>query len=285
MQNPYMLLGIRQSATSNEIREALKKQINLYCRHDESMKNADGEYLKEMFSKAAKSLLDPEKRKQIDADIAKNNKDHGLVPYEEKDNSKSENNSSSMINNGKNTNVAVKNANSSIVSSDEKNTVVTSSKQAIENKEPITNLVIPNVKRMLLNYDFQVKNNYSDDNKILINSCYVVIGRDCSCLIVNEDGRRSFLWGYSLVDAFSGQTYYREEEWKDFLSWRNGEIMTISGVESKAYPIMKFLPFNMVEDHKASLGDLKRVAVAVEQVLLENPQIADNIFSSYQKVK
>lgn len=266
MQNPYMLLGIRQSATSNEIREALKKQINLYCRHDESMKNADGEYLKEMFSKAAKSLLDPEKRKQIDADIAKNNKDHGLVPYEEKDNSKSENNSSSRINN-------------------EKNTVVTSSKQAIENKEPITNLVIPNVKRMLLNYEFQVKNNYSDDNKILINSCYVVIGRDCSCLIVNEDGRKSFLWGYSLVDAFSGQTYYREEEWKDFLSWRNGEIMTISGVESMAYPIMKFLPFNMVEDHKASLGNLKKVAVAVEQILLENPQIADNIFSSYQKVK
>lgn len=282
MQNPYMLLGIRQSATSNEIREALKKQINLYCRHDESMKNADGEYLKEMFSKAAKSLLDPEKRKQIDADIAKNNKDHGLVPYEEKDNSKSENNSSSRINNGKNTNVAVKNANSSIVSSDEKNTVVTSSKQAIENKEPITNLVIPNVKRMLLNYDFQVKNNYSDDNKILINSCYVVIGRDCSCLIVNEDSRGAFWWGYSLVDAFSGQTYRREE---GVLSWRKGEIMSISGVESMAYPIMKFLPFNMVEDHKASLGDLKKVAVAVEQVLLENPQIADNIFSSYQKVK
>lgn len=41
----------------------------------------------------------------------------------------------------------------------------------------------------------------------------------------------------------------------------------------------------MVEDHKASLDDLKKVAVAVEQVLLENPQIADNIFSSYQKVK
>lgn len=282
MQNPYMLLGIRQSATSNEIREALKKQINLYCRHDESMKNADGEYLKEMFSKAAKSLLDPEKRKQIDADITKNNKDHGLVPYEEKDNSKSENNSSSRINNGKNTNVAVKNANSSIVSSDEKNTVVTSSKQAIENKESITNLVIPNVKRMLLNYDFQVKNNYSDDNKILINSCYVVIGKDCSCLIVNEDSRGSFWWGYSLVDAFSGQTYRREE---GVLSWRKGEIMSISGVESMAYPIMKFLPFNMVEDHKASLGDLKKVAVAVEQVLLENPQIADNIFSSYQKVK
>lgn len=27
MQNPYMLLGIRQSATSNEIREALKKKL------------------------------------------------------------------------------------------------------------------------------------------------------------------------------------------------------------------------------------------------------------------
>lgn len=279
MQNPYMLLGIRQSATSNEIREALKKQINLYCRHDESMKNADGEYLKEMFSKAAKSLLDPEKRKQIDADIAKNNKDHGLVPYEEKDNSKSENNSSSRINNEKSTNVAVKNANSSIVSSDENNAVVTSSKQAIENKKSITNLIIPNVKRMLLNYDFQVKNNYSDYNKVFIKSYYVVIGKDCSCLIVDE---KSHFIGYSLVDAFSGQTYLTVDGGP---SWRDGEIMTISGVESRAYPIMKFLPFNMVEDHKASLGNLKKVAVAVEQILLENPQIADNIFSSYQKVK
>lgn len=47
--NPYVLLQIRQKATESEIKKALKKQIEIYCGTNESRKNSDGEYLKEIF--------------------------------------------------------------------------------------------------------------------------------------------------------------------------------------------------------------------------------------------
>ena len=74
MNNPYTMLGVRQTATDSEIKEALKQKIKLYCSRDESRKNSDGEYLREIFTNAAKSLLDKEARAKIDRDIEENNK-------------------------------------------------------------------------------------------------------------------------------------------------------------------------------------------------------------------
>lgn len=79
MDNPYVILGIAETADDHEIKEALKKQINLFCGGDnDSRKNSDGEYLKEIFVQAARDLLSPEKRKKIDAKLAKDREKYAL---------------------------------------------------------------------------------------------------------------------------------------------------------------------------------------------------------------
>lgn len=69
--NPYVILGIKETATASDIRKALKKQVDLYCGGgNDSRKNSDGEYLKEMFVKASRDLLSPIKRAAIDKELA-----------------------------------------------------------------------------------------------------------------------------------------------------------------------------------------------------------------------
>ena len=41
MYNPYAILGLRQTASNQEIRLALKKMVSIYCGNDESRKNSD----------------------------------------------------------------------------------------------------------------------------------------------------------------------------------------------------------------------------------------------------
>ena len=79
MTNPYIILGIKETATNAEIKEALKKQINTYCGLDDNAKDINGDYLKESFYEAANSLLDKEKRKQIDLDISEIKTNHELA--------------------------------------------------------------------------------------------------------------------------------------------------------------------------------------------------------------
>lgn len=85
MYNPYVILNVKETASDSEIRLALKKQVNIYCGgSNDSRKNSDGEYLKEMFVKAARDLLSPTKRKKVDSMLANSKKEHGLEVYSEK---------------------------------------------------------------------------------------------------------------------------------------------------------------------------------------------------------
>lgn len=85
MKNPYAILEIKETASDIDIKNALKKQVELYCGYNESKKNADGEYLKEMFVNAARDLLSPIKRNEIDRELAYNRKRNALkVCCEEK---------------------------------------------------------------------------------------------------------------------------------------------------------------------------------------------------------
>lgn len=85
MNNQYVILGVKETATDSEIRRALKKQVDLYCGgSNDSRKNADGEYLKEIFVKAARDLLSPVKRMQIDRELAENRSKNALEVRTEK---------------------------------------------------------------------------------------------------------------------------------------------------------------------------------------------------------
>lgn len=114
--NPYVLLQIKETANSSEIRKALKRQIDKYCGIDESngnRKNSDGKYLREMFVEAARSLLDPKKRAEIDKELAKLRKENGIELYSEqasKKNNNAKSTSSEFTTRTTNGNVSVKRA-------------------------------------------------------------------------------------------------------------------------------------------------------------------------------
>ena len=71
MKNPYMILGIRQDATNEQIEQARKYQLIFQCEANLNKKNEDGEYIQEVINQAADDLLNPEKRKEIDKEIGK----------------------------------------------------------------------------------------------------------------------------------------------------------------------------------------------------------------------
>lgn len=83
MYNPYALLKIKETADEKEIRIALKKQIENYCSgFGDSI--SDRNNLKEIFVNAAKDLLDPIKRREIDENLFKNRSERRLQIYSKK---------------------------------------------------------------------------------------------------------------------------------------------------------------------------------------------------------
>lgn len=69
MKNPYIILEIKENATSEEIEQARKRQLKLQCGLDENKKNEEGEYLQEVINRAADDLLEPTRRKEIDESL------------------------------------------------------------------------------------------------------------------------------------------------------------------------------------------------------------------------
>lgn len=91
MNNPYVILGIKESATDSEIRMALKRQINTYCSmSNESKKNSDGDYLQQIFVQAARDLLDKNKRREIDEYLKSEREKYAIKKYSCKNQTKSD---------------------------------------------------------------------------------------------------------------------------------------------------------------------------------------------------
>lgn len=89
MNNPYLLLGIKETATSEEIKKACRNRIKLYCNGSgdvfQNRKSSDGRYLQEMFLNAQEDLLDVNKRRKIDEALALQRKEHAIMPSLKKD--------------------------------------------------------------------------------------------------------------------------------------------------------------------------------------------------------
>lgn len=91
MNNPYVILGIKESATDSEIRMALKRQINTYCSmSNESKKNSDGDYLQQIFVQAARDLIDKNKRREIDEYLKSEREKYAIKKYSCKNQTKSD---------------------------------------------------------------------------------------------------------------------------------------------------------------------------------------------------
>ena len=82
MSNPYVILGIPETATEKDIKIALKSKVSLFCGKDLNQKDIEGNYLFQRYNEAAKLLLNSESRKEIDRILNQEKEYTSLVPQE-----------------------------------------------------------------------------------------------------------------------------------------------------------------------------------------------------------
>lgn len=265
--NPYVLLQIKQTANENEIREALKKQIDLYCRREGNRKNNDGEYLHQIFRNAAKDLLDPEKRRKIDEEISKENELHGVVSYKYSENKKQEENENYRVVKGDN--------NIQLEEIDEKELAVKRSQYTITS---INDVVLSQLES--LNSGFICLHRYYTSH------LYAIIGEDNSFIFAHEmkEKKDNKNPSYYLESTFADQDLCENNRYsKDSRPWIDGQIFQINGVNSISFVATKIIPDQLIKvdgyGYKAiSSKSLEKLSNVIKQYMINNPDFTKQIF-------
>ncbi len=317
MTDPYTLLNIRQTATEQEIRQALKKQVELYCGREGNRKSSDGEYLHEMFREAAKKLLDPETRKKVDLELAEQQQRNGVVKYDQKNNSSKAEEPDPYTILGVRKGATEQEIRDALRRQIEKycknnsdgeylkemfneaakkllNTKSSSSKNAeyeIINKSsdeisPITiaeqNYIITSVNKDILKLQFKPRTIFSGGT--YVNDLYGIIGED-----------NSFMFAYETCAGFSvklQQDKYRLKALftyqpllgeKTFISseapWINGSAFKVAGVNSYAILGSKFIPDEIVRGGCVTSENLRILSTCIKRTLISKPEIVKRLFS------
>lgn len=258
--NPYALLQIKQTATDSEIREALKRQINIYCGKDENRKDGDGEYLKDLFIVAARQLLDPEKRKIVNASLAKDREKYAIKDYHRE----------TKEQNGKAEETV------SIFSLNEINLLDEENIIPLINKELVSKLKNDN------NNKFRGLKCIGGFKKL--EDSFAIFGADNSFIFADqkevyiEDGIKFYNLFESLTAARLGDYNYTAP----FRPWGKGQTFKINGIESVAITASKFIPLNMIYRGRIATSDLKKVRIAIQEYLIEHPEFIASLFSANQ---
>ncbi len=264
--NPYAILGVKQVATKEEIKEALKKQIERNCGTDENRKNADGECLQSVFLNAAEILLDPKRRAEVDKKLK-----YGIILYE------------------KDAEWDRKNEEKSTQSSVE--APLPSKDSVIE----VKNHKITYINTKLLFEPLKItKSSLFLGKKIHLKKLYAVIGADSSFMFVKEKkgyynngafvNSKTFA-GYHLENVFTDENCFENGVYNGIYRWENRPYtyekeFYINGVKSIALMGSKFIPIDLVYNKKISVANLKQVSNYMSQYLIHNPQIIEEIFGA-----
>lgn len=81
----FDVLQVKEDATAKEIKESLIYHVEMFCGEDGSKKNADGEYLAEIYREHYKILMNPEEKAKLIEERrnkVNNSSDNWLKPYE-----------------------------------------------------------------------------------------------------------------------------------------------------------------------------------------------------------
>lgn len=70
-KTPYEILNVSETAFTPVIERQLRHKLSLYCALDRNATDINGNNLREIFEQAAKTLIDPNLRKQLDARLHK----------------------------------------------------------------------------------------------------------------------------------------------------------------------------------------------------------------------
>ena len=73
-KTPYEILDVSETAFAPVIERQLRHKLSLYCALDRDATDINGNNLREIFNQAAKILLDPKQRKELDIRLYKERK-------------------------------------------------------------------------------------------------------------------------------------------------------------------------------------------------------------------
>lgn len=257
----FDVLQVKEDATVEEIKESLRYHVEMFCGENGGKKNADGDYLADIYYEHYKRLMNKEERaKLIEKRRNKVNfSDILLRPYE--------------------------------------NALVVP--RTLEEKEHyiITSINKEIIERYSKN---ESKTSFSlkkiNFKKVSLKNTYVVVGQDCSLIFANsiycasgDTERKNPVTGkaetlkdapsYKMSDCFTTQNIFGELAYFWFeIPWAQGQIFKVNGILSIAFLASKIFPNFLVHNGKIKDRDFRKVYDIIYRYLKENSSYVSSLF-------
>lgn len=252
--NSFEVFHLKEDATDEEIKEAFKLHIDMFCGKDGNKKNVDGEYLLKIYHEHYKKLMDKEEKARMIEELRqrKNNP---------------------CNNSNKNALMVLK------TQEEKQNYIITS----------INNEIIERYSKNESKTSFSLKK--INFKKVSLKNTYVVVGQDNSLLFadlvykgyanVKRKDKKEEADLYSLENCFFKQDILSTGEagWPYFaLPWDQGQVFKVNGILSIAFLASKIFPSSLVYNGKIKESDFRLVYDIILKYLKNNPLYVASIF-------
>lgn len=254
----FDVLQVKEDATIGEIKESFRYHVEMFCGENGGKKNADGEYLSEIYYEHYKRLMNPEEKAKLIEERrnkVNNSSDNWLKPYE--------------------------------------NALVVP--RTLEEKE---HYIITSINKEVIERYSKIESNTSFSlKKVKLKNTYVVVGQDCSLIFANsiyrgvsDFNREDKLTGkikkekdaklYSLKDCFFKQYLFGPSGGYPYFSlpWAQGQIFKVNGILSIAFIALKIFPNSLVHNGRIKDSDFRQVYEIIYKYLKENPEYVASLF-------
>lgn len=254
----FDVLQVKEDATVGEIKESLIYHVEMFCGEDGSKKNADGDYLAEIYREHYKRLMNEEERAKLIEERrnkVNDSSDNLLKPYE--------------------------------------NALVVP--KTLEEKQ---NYIITSINREIIERYSKIEPKTSFSlKKVKLKNTYIVVGQDSSLIFansiyrgVNDFNREDKLTGkikkeknaklYSLKDCFFKQYLFGTSGGYPYfeLPWAQGQIFKVNGILSVAFLASKIFPNSLIRNGKIKDRDFRQVYDIIYRYLKENSDYVASLF-------
>lgn len=255
----FDVLQVKEDATIGEIKESFRYHVEMFCGENGGKKNADGEYLSEIYYEHYKRLMNPEEKAKLIEERrnkVNNSSDNWLKPYE--------------------------------------NALVVP--QTLEEKQ---NYIITSINREIIERYSKIEPKTSFSlKKVKLKNTYVIVGQDCSLIFADtvpcgsdnvdrvnsETGKveKENAPIYSLEDCFFQQNLFGLDNGYHYfdLPWDQGQIFKVNGILSIAFLASKIIPNSLVHNGEIKDRDFRKVYDIIHRYLKENSSYVSSLFEN-----
>ena len=251
--NSFEVFHLKEDATDEEIKEAFKLHIDMFCGKDGNKKNVDGEYLLKIYHEHYKKLMDKEEKARMIEELRqrKNNP---------------------CNNSNKNALMVLK------TQEEKQNYIITSiNKEIIERYSEVQAKTKFSLKKVSLKNTYVVVG--QDCSLIFANSVYR--GRANVERKNEEKERLEEATLYSLENCFFKQDMLSAGAggWPYFaLPWDQGQIFKVNGILSIAFLASKIFPLSLVYNGKIKESDFRKSYDIILNYLKQNSEYVASLF-------